>query len=324
MPVKYWSSAGLMLTDWCNARCASCYVGCSPELTGQMTLGEVLSYWHELVDASPHGCKVHLTGGEPFGDWDFLAEVCRFARAEGLEVLDKIETNGFWATDDEIIDSRLVALDNWGMRSLTISADPYHQQYVPIERVRRLAARARSILGEDRVQVRWADWLTEGTDTDTMSDAERRACFADYLANHRERINGRAAMVLAEFCDCQPIEAFRDRRCSEGLLRSKHVHIAPGGWVTPGTCAGIYLGRIADGYSVKDVWSALEANFADRPIVGILAASGPAGLAEAARMHGYLPLEGYAGKCHLCWHVRRFLFQAGRYLDELGPASVYS
>ncbi len=324
MPVKHWSSAGLMLTDWCNARCASCYVGCGPELHNQMTLGEVLGYWRQLVDASPHGCKVHLTGGEPFGDWDFLAEVCRFAKAEELAALDTVETNGFWATDEAMIDRRLAALDGWGMRSLTISADPYHQQFVPIERVRHLAARAKAMLGEDRVRVRWEDWLTTGRDTDAMTDEERRAFFATYLTDRRERINGRAGMLLADLCEAQPMEAFAGQACREGLLRSKHVHIGPGGGITPGTCAGVYLGHVAGGRTVQAAWEALEADVATRPIVGTLAESGPAGLAAMAMACGYQPCSGYASKCHLCWHVRRYLYDTGDYGDELGPRSVYS
>ena len=38
MPVKYWSFAGLMLTYWCNARCASCYLRCGPERGEEMTV----------------------------------------------------------------------------------------------------------------------------------------------------------------------------------------------------------------------------------------------------------------------------------------------
>ena len=30
MVVKYWSRAGIMLTDWCSAACACCYAACSP------------------------------------------------------------------------------------------------------------------------------------------------------------------------------------------------------------------------------------------------------------------------------------------------------
>ena len=46
-------------------------------------------------------------------------------------------------------------------------------------------------------------------------------------------------------------------------------------------------------------------------------------MAEAERL-GYVGRpEGYAGKCHLCWNVRRWLFENGYFHDRLGPATVY-
>ena len=85
MPVKHWSHAGLMLTDWCNARCASCYLGCGPQRSRRMTVDDALGYWRSLAAACPHGCRVHLSGGEPFGDWESLLTLAQRAQAEGLE-----------------------------------------------------------------------------------------------------------------------------------------------------------------------------------------------------------------------------------------------
>ena len=142
-----------------------------------LSTDEAVNIWEGLIKASPHGCRIHLTGGEPFGDFELLLEICRSARQKGLGPLESIETNGFWADDDERITQKLEALDEAGMGSLAISADPYHQQFVPIERRRRLAALARKLLGEDRVRVRWEDWLSNGRDTSDMSEDQRPACF---------------------------------------------------------------------------------------------------------------------------------------------------
>ena len=150
MPLKYWSAAGLVVTYWCNARCASCYVNCSPEDSGWMDLGDALTWWESLQSASPHGCRIHLTGGEPFGDWPRLAEIARRAHDQNLGPLEMVETNAFWATDDALCRDRLKVLDDAGMERIKISADPYHQQYVPIERPRRLARVAAEVLGGER------------------------------------------------------------------------------------------------------------------------------------------------------------------------------
>jgi hypothetical protein len=323
MPVKYWAFAGLMLTDWCGASCASCYLGCGPDKSDWMDREAALSLWRQLVEASPRGCRVHVTGGEPFGRWELLIDVCRAAQAEGLAPLEKVETNGYWATSDAIIRDRLGALDAAGMRTLGVSADPYHQQYVPIDRVRRLVAVAREALGPDRVQVRWEDWLADGCDTAAMTDTERASLLADYLQAGRDRLNGRAAQMLAPLTEFEPIEAFVGLECRKGLLRGKHVHVFPDGSIMPGVCAGILLGRATTEKPASVVWQELDAGFAERPIVGTLACEGPVGLVAMAQEYGFEPASGYARKCHLCWSIREFLFSKGLFLAELGPSSIY-
>ncbi len=338
MKVKYWSSAGLMLTYWCNARCPSCYVCSSPQRTEWMEVGEALSLWRGLVEASPHGCRVHLTGGEPFGDWSRLIELCRRAQSVDLlkrhprvkgESLGKVETNAFWATDATIVRQRVEDLAKAGMDKLCISADPYHQQFVSIERCRLAAKIAGEVLGANRVQVRWRDWLADGFDTNALSDRQRAELMARYLLKGRERLGGRAVASLAHLL---PREIFKTVEeiaadgyktpCKNALLRSKHVHIGPGGYVMPGTCAGVLLGR-AGQKSVAEVWETLVADWSDRPIVGALARAGPVALLPSAGQAGFVPASQYAGKCHLCWDIRVHLAAAGAGGQELGPRWMY-
>ena len=323
MPVKYWSSAGLILTYWCNARCASCYVCCGPDRTEWLSTDDALAVWRGLIDASPHGCRIHLAGGEPFGDWPRLIDLCRRAADAGLTPLEKVETNAFWATDERIVRERAEALGDVGVATLVISADPYHQQFVPIERVRLASRVAEDVLGGDRVRVRWADWLVDGFDTDAVSDAERAELFARYAAEGRDRFNGRAADVLAPHVPGQPPESFAGAACREALLRGRHVHVDPAGWVLPGTCAGIVLGRTGP-ECIADLWQRLDRDHAQRPIVGVLAEQGPVGLLARAEAAGFAPRAAYARKCHLCWEIRRFLVERGQGADELAPQWMYA
>ena len=48
---------------------------------------------------------------------------------------------------------------------------------------------------------------------------------------------------------------------------------------------------------------------------------GPYAYLELAKQHGYVPAEGYAQKCHLCWETRKFLRPL--YPETFGPAEVY-
>jgi len=325
MPVKYWSFAGLMLTYWCNARCASCYLCCGPDRTDDMSIDRALAIWRGLIRACPHGCRIHLSGGEPFGDWPRLLELCCAARSRGLEPLEKVETNAFWATDEALVEERIGALDDAGMITLSISTDPYHQQYVPIERVRLAARVAERILGPQRLQVRWRDWLAEGFDTAALQPAERLDLFVRYAAGGRDRLNGRAAEILAPRLPAWPPESFADKPCNEALLRSRHVHVDPQGLIMPGICAGIVLGTTGpDEDSVAEIWRRLDDDHDARPILSVLVRAGPFGLLDEARQSGFVPKRAYAGKCHLCWDIRKHFVWRGLHADILGPQWLYA
>ena len=325
MPVKHWSFAGLIVTYWCNASCASCYLACSPVRRGaDMSVEQALSLWEGLIAASPHGCRIHLSGGEPFGNWPRLIEICRRAKAAGLGPLEKVETNAFWADDAAIVRDRARELDAAGMGKLCISADPYHQQFVPIARCRLAGATAAEVLGAGRVQVRWRDWLARGFDTADLSPRDRDEVFAKYAAGGRDRLAGRAAETIAANLSCKSWREYADTNCREAVLRSRHVHVDPSGLVMPGTCAGLVLGRARAGGDLAGLWRRLSDDYACRPVVGALARGGPSALAAEAADAGFVPRAGgYAGKCQLCWDVRRHLVRRHMHADELGPAWMY-
>ncbi len=286
-------------------------------------MDEALRLWRELIEASPHGCRVHLTGGEAFGQWDRLIELCRRAKAERLGPLANVETNAFWATDERIVRDRLAALDAAGMDKFVISADPYHQQYVPIDRPRLAARVAEDVLTPARVQVRWRDWLADGADTSSMAEADRRELFSRYAADGRDRMNGRATGQLAPAIADKSLADLAGQPCREAILRNRQVHVGPGGWIMPGVCAGIVIGRAGPRRSVGDCWRRLADDHASRPVLGALASGGPVGLLPLATEAGFTPADRYAGKCHLCWSIRLHLHSRGLFPQELGPAELY-
>ena len=219
--------------------------------------------------------------------------------------------------------ARIEALKDAGMVKLSISADPYHQQFVPLERCRLAARVAADVLGTGRVQVRWRDWLADGCDTDALSGDDRRALFARWAAAGRDRWGGRAVDELAPQMQRKGPEAFADTPCRQVLLRSRHVHIDAAGRVMPGTCAGIVLGTADATTSVSQLWQALEAERDRRPIISDLVRGGPVDLLERAVACGFVPADDYAGKCELCWDIRRHLVGRGMFGETLGPAWLY-
>ena len=79
--VKPWKSAGLILTYWCNCRCAICYLNCSPQHKAVfMGVSEALGYWKGLQAMAGPQSKVHLSGGEAFGNWPRLLAILQAAQ----------------------------------------------------------------------------------------------------------------------------------------------------------------------------------------------------------------------------------------------------
>jgi hypothetical protein len=315
------SAAGLLITDWCSARCRHCYVGAGPENSQWMTVeaaAEHLAALHRLGVPAP---GIHIGGGEPFGEYERLLAIVRAARPAGLDGIGYVETNGFWADNEKVIRQRLADLAAAGMRQLSISADPYHQEFVPPDRVRRLYEAARETLGPGGVRVRRWKWLKEGHDVSALDEAARQDLFRRFLRQYPERMAGRAAERLAPLADRVPLEALPREGCRQALVESGHVHVDPAGWVYPGTCAGIVLGRAGPDRPLDEVLGAWREG--DGSILASLAEGGPTRLLDAATRAGFHPdAAGYAGKCHLCWRVRQAL---ARTADEnsLQPRALY-
>lgn len=321
-----WEYAGLLLSYWCNARCAFCYVYSGPRFTRWMAPTDALTMWRgldRLANGRGRKMRIHLAGGEPFGDWPRLLSIVRAARDVGLPPLEKIETNAYWATGEGVTRSRLEQLDALGVEMLIVSADVYHQQYVPFDRVRRCVEMGREVLGRGRVRVRWWDFFNDPVDTRKLDREEKTRVYQLALEHHAERMTGRAVDELASLRPRRPAEAFREENCVEPVLRSRHVHIDPHGNIFPGVCNGIILGNaLKEG--VETVWERLSREWGQHPVVSAVVAGGSYELLKRARECGYEELAGgYTDKCHLCHDVRRFLFEQGIWRESVGPGECY-
>jgi hypothetical protein len=84
-----------------------------------------------------------LTGGEPFVDFDLLVEVVGFGARLGGGV--SCVTNAFWARTDDITRDKLTVLRDAGLTALSVSVSRFHQEYVPLERPRRVLAVANEL-----------------------------------------------------------------------------------------------------------------------------------------------------------------------------------
>jgi hypothetical protein len=323
---KLWSSVGLMLSYWCPGSCDCCYVFSGPDAGSdelEMSPELAIAAWQAVIRMAGQQGRVHITGGEPFGDYPRLKKILQLSCEKGLAGLEKIETNAYWCQSESLVTQRLQELRQLGLTKLQISTDIYHQEYVPIERVRLAAAVGREILGEKAVQVRWRDFMAEPVLTDKMSQQQRRLAMIETLAKRPERLIGRAAVKLASLFPSRDYTCFAETDCKRTLMGAKHVHIDGAGNVFSGTCVGIIVGKVdttASG-SLDALWRRFD--YRQHPILSILAEKGPTGLIPLAGPLGYKCRAGYADKCHLCYDIRRYLYNNGQYHQYLGPAVCY-
>ena len=286
-----------------------------------MPVDTAINAWGSLKSLAGDAAKIHITGGEPFLYWDRLQQILREGQKQKLGIVDLIETNGFWAENEKEIRQKLKALDELGMHKLKISCDLFHQEYVDIERVRRLAHIAEELLGTERLQVRWRKYLDSPVETKKLSLSQRNERFVDTIKEYPCRFTGRAATKLAQLVDHKPIQAFESKNCKSSFLGAKGVHIDPFGNVFSGTCSGIILANINQ-TSLEDIWKWFVP--AGNELIQALFESGPAGFSKNIEKHGYKADDTYASKCHLCTHARGFCFDHGLYKDVIGPAECYT
>ncbi len=317
---KVWTSAGLLLTYKCNCACEFCYYNCGPDKDGLMPVDTAIGAWRSLRTLAGESARVHLTGGEPFLYWERLREILEQAHAQRLGEADLVETNGFWATDEKIVTQRLRILDELGVRRLKISTDPFHQEYVDIEPVRRLAEIATQMLGSERVLVRWRKHLENPVEMKNLTAEQRKAQLVRAIEDYHCRFTGRAAGRLAELAASEPIEAMASMSCKSDFLGAKGVHIDPFGNVFSGTCSGIIIGNVNQ-RPLDEIWRQFEPTQSE--IVETVFNRGPAGLLGRAAKRGYKKSPLYADKCHLCTSIRQFFFDNAHEASVVGPVECY-
>ena len=317
---KLWRSAGLLLTYKCNCACEFCYYNCGPEKNGLMSIDTAISVWQSLKILAGDSAKIHITGGEPFLYWERLQEILEEVGNQNLGKVDLIETNGFWATNDKITRQRLKRLNELGMERFKISTDPFHQEYIDIEPINRLAEIATEMFGPERVLVRWRKYLEDPIKMKSLSSAEREQKYISAMNDYPCRFTGRAAGKLAELVASKKVEALASMNCKSDLLGAKGVHIDPFGNVFSGTCSGIIIGNV-NRTELENIWK--QFGPAGNEFISTLFNFGPYGLLEEAGRLGYKKAKVYASKCHLCASIRRFFFDNGLKQPIIGPAECY-
>ena len=260
---------------------------------------------------------IHIAGGEPFIFYERLLEIVQEANRLGVPP-HFVETNASWCISDELTEKRYRELKNADLLGVYISADIYHQEFVPPDRVRRSIRIAREIFGAENVAAAAAD-----------SDFEALAAISKDEERLKERVSagppilvGRAASRLAHYLDEHPIQTL-DLQSPWGTYKPSwdfnwEIHVDPYGNIQ--TNCGVVL------FNAKKLPLAryfLSGKFKeDNPIAKVLCEEGTLGLLKLAEEYGYQRKNGYYQKCYLCFELRSFL--RPHFPEFLAPGEIYS
>jgi hypothetical protein len=326
-------SGGVMLTYKCSAACRHCMYACSPQWRADWMTEEdleaLLSQLAGRIAPAPWGPQVmslnhglHLTGGEPFLNFDLLLRAVEMA--EGMSIPSAfVETNCSWCIDDEAARAKLQGLKRAGLKGVLISVNPFYAEYVPFERTQRCIRISQEVFGRN-VMVYQAAYYRRfqslGIEGTLSLEEYLELTQEERLADHVELfLQGRAACKLRPFYPAYPASTFFDEPCRSSFLRNWHNHFDNYGNLIPGYCGGISLGSWRDLDALTQEGIDLEAH----PVLRFLVAEDVRGLLHFAMDFGYREFGGgYLSKCDLCLDIRRFLVTRGDF-EELGPKGFY-
>jgi hypothetical protein len=133
----------LSVTFGCPIQCRFCGVHAGPHRKDRMSLDFMKKIIHDAQGLGTLELVV-FTGGEPFLLGEDLYAIVRYASEKRL--LTRIVSNAYWATSYDRAKKILARLKDDGLTEINYSCDDFHQEFIPIERIR-LANDAAAELG---------------------------------------------------------------------------------------------------------------------------------------------------------------------------------
>jgi hypothetical protein len=248
-------------------------------------------------------------------------DAIREARRQGVPSV-WVFTNAVWASSAQVAGAKVASLKEAGVTRLCLSADGFHEPFIPAWKIKHALQSARAAGLELAVDVRF------------LGRPE--------AANSTNQVTQRTVKSLGSL---EGVEVWRGPpRYIGRAAEAFNSQLEPQRGVPQGDCPGPWAGGTWAAPVGVDVDSFGEVtlcpgisigNAKERPLGCILAgyapsnhaiireivAGGPAQLARVAERLGYVRQSGYLDACHLCYDVRRFL--RNQYPSELAPAPCY-
>lgn len=311
--------SGIIMNYVCTAECRHCMFASAPDCPKDYisaeTADRLASLLHEAGTAS-----VHIGGGEPFMNFRALCGLIEALNRHDVGV-DYIETNAFWCSDDDFIRERLNKLKSLGVTTIMVSVDPFHIEYVPLERPLKLCSLMNEC-GFDYFiwQERYLRKLRRLDRTRTYTKEElQQALGKNYITETASEyglgMNGRALAIAGDIYANRPAEELAASAPCKSLLDVCHCHLDLYGNIVPSGCPGL----------AADARDYLEERISPEkyPVMARLLSGGTKALYAYALEKGFVPAaEGYPTRCAFCYAMREFLNRAAPSAD-LGPDCFY-
>lgn len=220
-----------VVTNACTGRCKHCSQG--EHTAGGESIDPHVAAEAVRRVAAEYDIKTVMTfGGEPLLKIDTVVSI--ISAAKELDIPKRqVITNGFFSDNTDTIRSVTEKLDECGVNDLLLSVDAFHQESIPIERVKIFAAEAKRCKIPIRLQ---PAWLVSSTDNNPYNIKTREILesFADMDIPVGEGNvifpEGNAVKYLAEyFSDNRPENPYEENPCDV-----KCLSFAPNGDVLDG------------------------------------------------------------------------------------------
>lgn len=324
-------SAGVLLSYKCSSECKHCIYFSSPRCDADwMSLEEAEKILIKLsgsILGSQFGDEVigvnsgiHFTGGEPFLNFDLLLDLTKIAHKLTIPSIF-VETNCFWAKDDNSVREKLKALKDAGLLGTLISVNPFLLDQIPFEKTDRAVRISREIFGKNVIvyqQFFYEQFRKLGI--------KGTLPLQDYLTQYSYYLNfiellpmGRVCYSLGPLFMRYPARNFFGVSCIDEITRDWHVHIDNYYNYIPGFCSGISLGNLRNMDSILS-----EIDLKNHPILRALTTDIKNLYDFGKSEFNYKErAEGYISKCHLCFDIRKSIAGQTKEYSELKPMELY-
>jgi len=302
----------------CTNECKHCAIPGSPNQDAiSMKLEDVRRYLED-VTSNYIVDEVGFFGGEPLLHLNLLVSLIEEVKRFDIPKIG-LPTNGYWGKNDSTAKECALKLKKAGLNTIGFSVDTFHQEFIPLDVVKR-AMKAAYEVGIEQIYS-----ITQNLGPENINNPfnEQNKKITEEISKEFEfcqvinselQVRGRAVRQLSEYFSMTTIPS---DKCL--IFKVPMFMIDPNGWVFHQLCHGICIGNAKEN-SLSEIIK--EFNYRKHPIIGkLLAKGGPQNLLEIAIEKGFKPQNGYADKCHVCFSARNFLRPF--YPNILEPSNLY-